>query len=83
MRTFVRSKNWRRERITPPVLKRIGVRVEHNQRNLDRDFHVQTTTRQKAWVMWVNIHKDNSFESILKKWKDNGMLVYVERSSEL
>ena len=66
------------DRIIPPVLKRVGVRVERNQRNWDRDFHVQTTTRQKAWVMWLNIHKDSPFESILKKWKNNGMMVYVD-----
>lgn len=78
MKNLTTHKNWLREEITPPLLQRTGARVNRLQRDWSRDFGLQSLNRDKAWTLWRNTHKSDSFKSVLEKWRRNGLKVTVE-----
>ena len=45
MKNLTTHKNWLREEVTPPLLRRTGTRVNKLQRDWDRDFSFQTLDR--------------------------------------
>ena len=81
VKNLTTHKNWLREEITPPYLKRTGERVDRLQRDWDRDFGLQSLDRDKAWTLWRNTHKHWSFKSVLTKWRRIGLQVTVEARS--
>lgn len=78
MKNLTTHKNWLREEITPPLLRRTGERVNRLQRDWNRDFGIQSLARDKAWTLWYNTHSYRPFKRVLDEWRRTGMQVTVE-----
>ena len=77
MKNLTTHKNWLREEVTPPLLRRTGTRVNKLQRDWDRDFSFQTLDRDAAWVFHRNLHK-KYYGKKLEKLRRTGRQVTVE-----